>query len=100
MEFYIGQIIMMANYFIPKNFLPCDGRVIPIMNNQTLFSLIGTKYGGDGRTNFALPNLMHRLPVEGFSGRVMVSGHGGDTSIPTTDIKYCICISGLYPEMP
>ena len=101
MDNFIGQIIMMASNFAPRGFLPCDGRIIPIQQSAALFSLLGTTYGGDGKTNFALPNLvskvpMHQLPAQ-LIQKVMVSGHGEDTSIATTQILYCICIEGIYP---
>src|SRR5712664_3412650 len=53
----IGQVQLFAFSFVPAGWLPCDGRLMSIMQNQALFSLLGTTYGGDGRTNFALPNL-------------------------------------------
>ena len=100
MDYFIGQIILMASRVIPKDFLPCDGRILPIANNQALFSLIGNTYGGNGTTNFALPNLINKVPMSNsFSGKVMVSGHAMDISIPTTEVKYCICVNGIYPSI-
>lgn len=97
---------MMGSRWIPKDFLPCDGRILPIANNQAIFSLIGNTYGGDGRTNFALPNLMNKIPINSNTElnsntvkRVMVSGHGTDISIPTTEVLYCICVNGIYPSI-
>lgn len=101
MENFIGQIIMMASNFVPKGFLPCDGRLIPIQTSTALFSLLGTTYGGDGKTNFALPNLKGKLPVQSEQSKpinaMVTLGHGGDSIIQTTEIIYCICIEGLYP---
>jgi microcystin-dependent protein len=63
-EYYIGEIRLLAfSQYAPANFLPCDGRAIPISQYQALFALIGTTYGGDGSTNFNLPDLRGRSPV-------------------------------------
>jgi microcystin-dependent protein len=60
---YIGEIRMFAGSFAPAGWMTCDGQLIPISENDTLFNLIGTTYGGDGQNTFALPNLSGRLPV-------------------------------------
>jgi microcystin-dependent protein len=60
---YIGEIRMFAGNFAPAGWLFCDGSLLPISENETLFNLIGTTYGGDGQTTFALPNLCSRVPV-------------------------------------
>lgn len=62
-EFFIGQIMMAGFSFAPKLFGQCNGQLLPIAQNQALFSLLGTQYGGDGRTTFALPDLRGRTPV-------------------------------------
>lgn len=63
-EVFLGQITMFAGNFAPRGFAFCNGQLLPISQNQALFSLLGTIYGGDGRTTFALPNLQSRLPVD------------------------------------
>jgi len=63
MEPFVGQILMVGFNFAPKGWALCNGQLLPINQNQALFSLLGTYYGGDGRTNFALPNLQGRVPV-------------------------------------
>lgn len=63
MDFYIGLILPSPLSFVPQNFLPCDGRLLPVNQYQALFSLLGNKYGGDGQTNFALPDLRGRVVV-------------------------------------
>ncbi|MCG8648755.1 MAG: tail fiber protein [Pirellulales bacterium] len=68
MEPFIGQIIMFAGNFAPRGWALCDGQLLPIANNQALFSILGTTYGGDGRTNFALPDLRGRVAVHAGSG--------------------------------
>lgn len=62
-EFYIGQIMMTGFGFAPKYFALCNGQVLPIAQNQALFSLLGTQYGGNGVTTFQLPDLRSRAPV-------------------------------------
>jgi microcystin-dependent protein len=60
---YIGEIRMFAGNFAPAGWMFCDGQVLPISENDTLFNLIGTTYGGDGQATFALPDLRGRVPV-------------------------------------
>jgi len=62
-EVYLGQIMMTGFGFAQKGFAFCNGSLISIAQNQALFSLLGTAYGGNGTTNFALPNLQSRTPV-------------------------------------
>ena len=68
MEGYLAQIMFMALNFTPRNWAPCDGRLISIASNTALFSLLGTTYGGNGTTTFALPDLRGRVPVGQGSG--------------------------------
>jgi len=63
MEFYLGEIRLMGFPFAPKGWMYCQGQLLPILQNQALFSLLGTTYGGDGRTTFALPDLRGRAIV-------------------------------------
>lgn len=72
---YIGQIIPFTGNFAPRGWALCDGQLLPISQNQALFSILGTTYGGDGRTTFALPDLRGRLPVH--------PGHGPGLSVRT-----------------
>ena len=60
---YVGEIRMFAGTFAPNGWLDCDGQLLAISENETLFQLIGTTYGGDGQENFALPNLQGRIPL-------------------------------------
>lgn len=62
-EPFIGQIIMVPYDFAPQGWALCEGQLLSINQNQALFSLLGTTYGGDGRTNFALPDLRGRFPL-------------------------------------
>lgn len=63
MDEYIGVVKMFAGGFAPKGWALCQGQLLPIAQYNALFSILGTTYGGDGRTTFALPNLGGRVPV-------------------------------------
>lgn len=60
---YVGEIRMFAGNFAPAGWMLCLGQLLPISENETLFQLIGTTYGGDGQSTFALPNLSQRTPL-------------------------------------
>ena len=60
---YVGEIRMFAGNFAPRGWLFCQGQPLPISENETLFQLIGTTYGGDGESTFALPDLRGRIPI-------------------------------------
>jgi microcystin-dependent protein len=62
MDPYVSEIKLVAFNFAPKGWFQCNGQLLPINQNQALFSLLGTMYGGNGQTNFALPNLQGRAP--------------------------------------
>lgn len=65
---YVGEIRMFGGNFAPVGWMFCEGQLLPISENETLFQLIGTTYGGDGQETFALPDLRGRLPVHMGSG--------------------------------
>src|SRR6267143_3034579 len=60
---YVGEIRMFAGNFAPAGWMFCEGQLLPISENETLFNLIGTTYGGDGQSTFALPDLRGRVPI-------------------------------------
>ena len=60
---YVGEIRMFAGNFAPAGWMFCAGQLLPISENETLFQLIGTTYGGDGQSTFALPDLQSRIPI-------------------------------------
>ena len=60
---YVGEIRMFAGNFAPAGWMFCEGQLLPISENETLFNLIGTTYGGDGQSTFALPDLRGRVPL-------------------------------------
>ena len=65
---YVGEIRMFAGNFAPAGWMFCEGQLLPISENETLFVLIGTTYGGDGQSTFALPDLRGRLPIHQGTG--------------------------------
>ena len=67
-EPFVGEIRMFAGNFVPRGWAFCDGQLLAVAQNDVLFSLFGTIYGGDGRTTFGLPDLRGRLPVHAGSG--------------------------------
>ena len=83
-EPFIAEVRIFAGNFAPRGWAFCDGQILPIAQNTALFSLVGTTYGGDGRTNFGLPDLRGRAPMHpgrgpGLSPRNL--GEGGGTDI-------------------
>ncbi|HEX8191835.1 MAG TPA: tail fiber protein [Allosphingosinicella sp.] len=70
-EPFLSEIRMMSFNFAPKGWAQCNGQFLPINQNQALFSLLGTTYGGDGRTTFALPDLRGRVPIHEGSGHTL-----------------------------
>jgi microcystin-dependent protein len=72
----IGSILLNVSVAYPPNYLPADGRLLPINQNQAVFSVIGTNYGGDGQTDFALPDLRAAAP---------------------NNTQYIMCIEGIFP---
>jgi microcystin-dependent protein len=107
---YLSEIKMMSFGFPPKGWAQCNGQLLPINQNQALFSLLGTTYGGDGRTTFGLPNMQGRIPTHVGGGLTLgelggeqahtlnisempthvhvanASSTAGDTAIPTNNI--------------
>ena len=76
-EPFIGDISIVAFPFAPKGWALCNGQLLPIAQNQVLFSLLGTTYGGNGTTNFALPNLQGRVPI-GYGDGYQLGEMGGE----------------------
>lgn len=80
MDFFIGSIMLFPYNFAPVGWVSCEGQILTISQNPALFSLISNKFGGDGTTNFALPNLRGAEPIPG--------------------MKYYIAVEGIYPQRP
>ncbi|WP_415325444.1 phage tail protein [Chryseobacterium sp. MMS23-Vi53] len=84
MDEYLGTIKMFAGDFAPKGYLLCNGAILSIAQNQALFSLLGTTYGGNGTTTFALPNLNGRAPIGAGTANTGKSVTLGEMSGSTT----------------
>jgi microcystin-dependent protein len=80
---FIGEIRMFGGNFAPVGWAFCDGQEMPISENDALFTLIGTTYGGDGQNTFALPNLQSRIPLHVGAGFVL-GQQGGEESVTLT----------------
>lgn len=80
MDYLMGQIQLFPYNFIPVGWLPCNGATYQMQQYTALYSLIGTKFGGDGKTTFAVPNMQGAEPIPGMA--------------------YAICCEGLYPQRP
>lgn len=89
-EAFIGEIRMFGGNFAPRGWAFCDGQLLAISENDALFSLLGTTYGGDGRTTFGLPDLRGRVPIHqgsgpGLSPRSMGSRFGSENETLTVN---------------
>lgn len=89
-EPFVGEIRMFAGNFAPRGWALCDGQLLAVSQNDTLFSLFGTIYGGDGRTTFGLPDLRGRIPIHqgqgpGLSTRRLGSKSGSEKVTLTTN---------------
>ena len=75
---YVGEIRMFAGNFNPAGWMFCEGQLLPISENETLFQLIGTTYGGDGESTFALPDLRGRIPIHQGDGFILAETGGAE----------------------
>ena len=75
---YVGEIRMFAGNFAPAGWMFCEGQLLPISENETLFQLIGTTYGGDGEETFALPDLRGRIPIHQGNGFILAETGGAE----------------------
>ena len=75
---YVGEIRMFAGNFAPAGWQFCEGQLLPISEYETLFNLIGTTYGGDGQSTFALPDLRGRLPIHQGNGFILAETGGAE----------------------
>lgn len=85
---YVGEVRMFAGNFAPAGWLRCSGQLLPISENETLFQLIGTTYGGDGQSTFALPDLRGRVPIHRGQGpglsHYLIGDSGGVETVTLT----------------
>ena len=82
---FLGEVKIVSFNFAPKGWALCNGQVLPINQNQALFSLLGTTYGGNGQTTFALPNLQGRVPLH--MGSAFVMGQAGGETAHTLNLS-------------
>ncbi len=82
---YVGEIRMFAGNFAPAGWMFCEGQLLPISENETLFQLIGTTYGGDGQSTFALPDLRGRLPIHMGNSFILAQTGGSEEVTLTTN---------------
>jgi microcystin-dependent protein len=75
---YVGEIRMFAGNFPPSGWMFCEGQLLPISENETLFQLIGTTYGGDGQSTFGLPDLRGRIPIHQGNGFILAETGGAE----------------------
>ena len=99
---YVGEIRMFAGNFAPAGWMFCEGQLLPISGNDTLFNLIGTTYGGDGQSTFQLPDLRGRLPLHQGNGFVLAqTGGSEEVTLSTQQIPVhthpLSCSSGGQP---
>ena len=78
-EPFLAEVRMVGFNFAPRGWAFCDGQILPINQNQALYSLLGTTYGGDGRTSFALPDLRGRVPIHASDGHRLGQKSGAET---------------------
>jgi len=108
---FLGEIRMVSFTFAPKGWVMTNGQLLPINQNQAVFSLLGTQYGGDGRVNFALPNLQGRMPMHtgqgaGLSARAIGTNGGVEfvtrqtVQIPGSPASPVAASIGLRPTVP
>src|SRR3954471_14668697 len=81
---YVGEIRMFAGNFAPAGWMFCAGQLLPIAENETLFNLIGTTYGGDGQSAFALPDLQSRIPIHQGNAFILAETGGVEEVTLTT----------------
>jgi microcystin-dependent protein len=84
-EPYLSEIRMMSFSFPPRGWALCNGQLLSLQQNQVLFSLVGTKFGGNGTTNFGLPNLQGRVPIHTGLGHTLAEAGGEASHVLTTN---------------
>jgi len=108
MESFIGQVNLFAGTFAPRGWAFCQGQLMSIRENSTLFAVIGSNYGGDGVTTFGLPDLRTRVPLGIGNGPglpetsvgaqgVVNERKGTSAQLGTLGMNYIICLEGVFP---
>ncbi|MEO5758382.1 MAG: tail fiber protein [Mesorhizobium sp.] len=103
---YVGEVRMFAGNFAPAGWMFCEGQLLPISENETLFNLIGTTYGGDGQSTFALPDLRGRLPLHQGNGFILAETGGAEeitltvTQIPAHTHPFLASLNSAASSTP
>lgn len=102
MEPFVAEIRMFAGNFAPNGWAFCNGQLISIYQNTALFSLLGTTYGGDGKTTFALPNLHDRMPVQANDYSPALGELGDGVEVQSGNdgylgVNFIIALQGVFP---
>jgi microcystin-dependent protein len=102
MDGFLAQIMMFAGDFAPRGWAFCDGQQLAIAQHQALFAVIGTRFGGDGKVTFALPDLRGRAPVGNTHGRVLaaLARFRRPAPVRTSGADFVICTEGGFPARP
>ena len=105
---YLAEVILVGQNFCPRGTLLADGQLLPIAKNTALFSLLGTTYGGDGRTTFGLPDLRGRVPAgtggntarepRNQGGVAKIWNGNEEVGTELVGMRYCVVTEGLYPS--
>src|SRR3990170_76762 len=95
---YVGEIRMFAGNFAPAGWMFCEGQLLPISENETLFVVLGTTYGGDGESTFALPDLRGRIPIH--QGNGVILGETGGAEELTLAVSQIAAPSHPGPLVP
>lgn len=101
----LAEVRLFAGNFAPRGWMKCEGQLLPIANNSALFSLLGTMYGGDGRTTFALPDLRGKVvvgtgsdPTNYKPGRKVNTAAKGNDGGQGLSMSYIIATVGTFPS--
>lgn len=102
MDSYLAQIILFGGNFAPRGWAFCNGQLMPIAQNEALFSLLGTTYGGDGRVSFALPDLRGRAPVHSGQGTGLsprdIGEYSGDEDVTLISTEIPMHMHQVNPQ--
>ncbi|MDT0595736.1 phage tail protein [Glaciecola petra] len=107
-ERYLGEVILVSFNFCPRGTLNADGDLLQISQYQALYALLGTTYGGNGRTTFGLPDLRSRTPIGASNGGTLSpKKHGANSDLSTDSsakqvgtlaMSYCVVVEGVFPS--
>jgi microcystin-dependent protein len=96
MDPFVAEIRMVPYNFAPKGWADCNGQLLPLSQNTALFSLLGTVYGGDGKSTFALPDLQGRVPVHPKNNQFFLGQEGGSETVTLLQSEMPVHSHGLF----